>query len=491
MEIQQLIRIVSDATKEQISEEDRKRAAVIVSWQRDMRAIANSKSIPWKRSVLSMMKFLTDAMDEPNNVSARIYASQMLTQLPKEWIVFDTIDSWLKTINFLITRAPEYSPVKTTRVFFPLSKIFVFFMTTTSGSVLFRMEEFNRRMKSILDEWCSYLDSKESRQVLNPDLQINPSSGWLSPSSQSEFCLEQCLNYEYRNNSRFPYWKFKSFNHFFNRQMNLEKYRPLGVELDADGEDLAITSANDGTVYRISENVAYNGKFWMKGQEFSLFDMMGGGVDIDGRRTPAFSIDKFIGGSVMQSFLSGSDYHRWHAPMTGKVIEARRINGMTFSSLLTEGLDLGAGVLSQGYAAMVNTRGLIIIENSKLGQVAVIPIGITEISSINITVSKGQKVQKGDELGYFSYGGSSLALVFQKGMIEKFSVTESSSEFLANSAVLNRMESESKCKNSSTCEGNLGCLMVRATIAIARKQKCGESGKYSKTSKKRRIEKYV
>jgi phosphatidylserine decarboxylase len=52
--------------------------------------------------------------------------------------------------------------------------------------------------------------------------------------------------------------------------------------------------------------------------------------------------------------------------------------------------------------------------------VCVIPIGITEISSITIGVKPGQRLAKGDELGYFSYGGSTLAIIFQPGAIRKY-----------------------------------------------------------------------
>ncbi|HZI04873.1 MAG TPA: phosphatidylserine decarboxylase, partial [Archangium sp.] len=57
-----------------------------------------------------------------------------------------------------------------------------------------------------------------------------------------------------------------------------------------------------------------------------------------------------------------------------------------------------------------------------IGMVCVIPIGITEISAVTITVGKGQLLKKGDELGYFSYGGSSMCLVFQPGAIDHFTV---------------------------------------------------------------------
>jgi phosphatidylserine decarboxylase len=135
--------------------------------------------------------------------------------------------------------------------------------------------------------------------------------------------------------------------------------------------------------------------------------------------------DSFVGGDVFQSFLSGADYHRWRSPIDGVVKEARVVNGLMFSELASEGYDSSAGTKSQGYEASVNTRGLVFIQSDDpaIGMVCVIPIGITEISSVSIQVKAGQRVKKGDELGYFSYGGSSMALVFQPGAIRKFTVT--------------------------------------------------------------------
>ena len=60
--------------------------------------------------------------------------------------------------------------------------------------------------------------------------------------------------------------------------------------------------------------------------------------------------------------------------------------------------------------------------DATLGTVCVVPIGITEISSVQINVDAGDQLAKGDELGVFSYGGSSMALVFQPGAIANFTV---------------------------------------------------------------------
>jgi len=122
--------------------------------------------------------------------------------------------------------------------------------------------------------------------------------------------------------------------------------------------------------------------------------------------------------------LSGADYHRWHSPIAGIVRRAEIVEGLTFSDAESAGFDDTAATYSQGYETAVNTRGLVFVESPDrtIGMVCVMPIGITEISSVTITVKEGDEVGKGDELGYFSYGGSSLALVFQPGAIDQFTV---------------------------------------------------------------------
>lgn len=457
MESIELIRIASAALSDKISDEDKEKAKQFVLWQEETLKVAKAENIPLNAAVLKLKNYLLDLLSDVDNSMARMYASQMLTELPKKWIVFHSIEDWLTCINYSITRAPVFTPIKEKQMFFPLSKLFVFYMFTPSGNVLFRDNEFNRRVTSALTEWCKYLDSSDSKKVLNPSLKIPAIDGWLCEAAQQEFCLEQSTNFKKRDDDLF--WGFKSFNSFFHREMDLETYRPMDTCEDENSVDVSIVSANDGSVYRIERNIGLSGKFWAKGQEYSLFDMLGGGKDLAGACTPRELIDFFIGGDVMQSFLSGSDYHRWHSPISGTVSYSRRIEGMTFSSLLRVGFDRGAGVKSQGYGTMVNTRGLVILDSPVLGKVAVIPIGITEISSVNITVKEGQILRKGEEMGYFSYGGSSLALVFQPGMIKTF-VARVQEEPQRSSA-------KNSCKTSATCKAEKGCLMVRSTIAIA------------------------
>ena len=67
---------------------------------------------------------------------------------------------------------------------------------------------------------------------------------------------------------------------------------------------------------------------------------------------------------------------------------------------------------SAGYQ-FVQARGLILIE-SDIGLVAVLPIGMAQVSSVVLSVKKGDYVEKGQEISFFQFGGSAIVTVFQK-----------------------------------------------------------------------------
>ena len=63
-------------------------------------------------------------------------------------------------------------------------------------------------------------------------------------------------------------------------------------------------------------------------------------------------------------------------------------------------------------------RGLIVIESPEVGLVAVLPIGMSYVSSVNLSARVGDTLRKGDEFGYFLFGGSDIVMVFQdKGIV--------------------------------------------------------------------------
>ena len=50
---------------------------------------------------------------------------------------------------------------------------------------------------------------------------------------------------------------------------------------------------------------------------------------------------------------------------------------------------------------------------TKIGLVAVLPMGMAQVSSVVITAEVGVTLRKGEEISYFQFGGSDIVLVFE------------------------------------------------------------------------------
>ena len=102
--------------------------------------------------------------------------------------------------------------------------------------------------------------------------------------------------------------------------------------------------------------------------------------------------------------------HRYIRPKDDKEIPAEHRGGLTFGAGASE--DLGAPD-TPGYQ-FIQARGLILIDNPVLGLVAVLPIGMAQVSSVVLSVNQGDVVEKGQEISCFQLGGSDIIMVFQK-----------------------------------------------------------------------------
>lgn len=83
----------------------------------------------------------------------------------------------------------------------------------------------------------------------------------------------------------------------------------------------------------------------------------------------------------------------------------------------------GSRLNAQGYLSAIATRGIVFIEadNPAIGLMAFIAVGNYEVSTIEIEVTEGQHVEKGEELGLFHFGGSSFVVLFrEETMLEGF-----------------------------------------------------------------------
>lgn len=196
---------------------------------------------------------------------------------------------------------------------------------------------------------------------------------------------------------------------FFTRKVK-DSARPVA----SPDDDNVIANPCESKVFNVARDAKLRDKFWIKGQPYSVIDMLA--------NDPLS--EQFAGATVYQAFLSALSYHRWNAPVSGKVKRCFVRDGTYFSEPLFESsadggeIDTGGITVAQGYLSALATRAIIFFEadNPAIGLMAFIGIGMDEVSTCEITVKEGQHVKKGDEIGMFHFGGSSFCLLFRKGV---------------------------------------------------------------------------
>ncbi len=187
--------------------------------------------------------------------------------------------------------------------------------------------------------------------------------------------------------------QYSSLNDFFIRQLR-EGARPIHPDADA------MVSPVDGTLVAVGE-ISNNHTFVVKGQTYTVAELLNNSE----------YVSRFNAGAFAVIYLSPSNYHRIHSPMTGKVIAFERIPGKVYP-VNDRGMRLMPRVLSRN-ARLVS---YITAENKTM---ALVKVGAMNVSSIRY--SRGDQppvdVMKGEELAYFEFG-STVVLLWEKGMFQ-------------------------------------------------------------------------
>ncbi|AOJ90735.1 phosphatidylserine decarboxylase [Burkholderia sp. MSMB0856] len=311
---------------------------------------------------------------------------------------YASIGELMTVIDHLMTYTPPFS--ETSLIVCPLNAFLDWPMCMPSGHAAFRDAAVNAHLKQVLNVWCDFLGGPHSRAHLD----TSPPDGWFCDEARKRLGLSQ---FQYREDQ--PHWGFDSWNDFFTRRFRAGA-RPVAAPDDAH----VIVSACEAAPYHTASNVKIRDTFWIKGQPYSLRDIF----------TPARLplAERFVGGDLYQAYLSAYNYHRWHAPVRGTVTHAYRVDGTYYSVAEAEGPDPAGLNDSQGYMTAVAARAIVAIDcdDPGIGTVAAVFVGMGDVSSCIVEVVPGQRVDKGDEIGYFQYGGSTCCLLFETGVIDRF-----------------------------------------------------------------------
>ena len=129
---------------------------------------------------------------------------------------------------------------------------------------------------------------------------------------------------------------------------------------------------------------------------------------------------RFNGGTLTHTFLNVFDYHRYHFPIDGTIVEMKKIKGVNAVGGYTSydpNLKLYVLDCDDTSWQIIETRDSVILD-TEYGLVAILPIGMSQICSCNFepNLKVGDKVHKGDPLGYFLFGGSDIVMLFEKGI---------------------------------------------------------------------------
>lgn len=196
---------------------------------------------------------------------------------------------------------------------------------------------------------------------------------------------------------------FNSFNDFFTRKLK-KASRPVTLMQDE------VCAPADGR-YLAFEKISKLDTFFIKGESLNLKHL-----------TFDNEISKiFDEGSMLIARLAPTDYHRFHFPVDCVPQRTHLING-TYLSVHPVALK------RQIRNFLENKRMTTLLTNTPVGNCLMIEVGATCVGSINQTFKSGISYSKGTEKGYFSFGGSTVILIFERNKVEL------SSDILKNTA---------------------------------------------------------
>ena len=272
-------------------------------------------------------------------------------------------------LDYLVTLVP------TERQVVPECLKFYYIINQAPDDALNKDGQFNAWMKHLVQAWGAFLDTPASAAGIetfrkatnyNMDDYIEGPSGW------------------------------QTFNQFFAREVKSGS-RPVAEPRN----DKVVVSPADA-VFMGQWPIDEDSNITVKGANWSIAELLDGSP----------YADAFKGGTYTHSFLYIDDYHRYHVPVAGTVREVRNVSGKVYMDVFREE-DGTLNVVDGDTYQFNQERGLVVIDSPEVGLVAVLPIGMAYVSSVNLTTEVGAELRKGDQFGYFMFGGSDIVTVYQ------------------------------------------------------------------------------
>lgn len=187
-----------------------------------------------------------------------------------------------------------------------------------------------------------------------------------------------------------PIEDYESFNDFFIRELKPDA-RPIDNAADA------LVSPADGKVLAF-DSIKGLDSFFVKGQEFSLDNFM---------QDRSLS-EKYEGGTLLIIRLAPVDYHRFHFPADGRISRSKFIDGAYYSVS-------PYAVKNNLRIYWENKREYSVLHTQIAGNIVLCEVGATMVGGIAQNYTPDSDVTKGQEKGWFTFGGSTVVMLLEKG----------------------------------------------------------------------------
>lgn len=184
--------------------------------------------------------------------------------------------------------------------------------------------------------------------------------------------------------------QYSSLHDFF-----IRKLKPGARKIDQ--HPYSVISPVDGTIESFGE-ITENAELFVKNQHYSFSEMLG----------DDFAALKYKEGFYFVIYLSPSNYHRIHSPITGKIIKQWKLGDRSYP--------VNRLGLTYGKKPLVKNFRYITEISHENGTLAVVKIGAMFVNSIE-TIHPSNQLSRGEEFAYFSFG-STVVLLFEKGTFQ-------------------------------------------------------------------------
>ncbi|KAK3501504.1 phosphatidylserine decarboxylase-domain-containing protein [Neurospora crassa] len=237
------------------------------------------------------------------------------------------------------------------------------------------------------------METKRIRKLLK-SLSVKQGKKYDDPNSKAE--IPKFIQFHGLDLSEVaqPLEEFKNFNEFFYRALK-PGARPCSAP---ENPRIVVSPADCRCVVFNSIDTATN--VWIKGREFTVKRLLGDAYPED--------VARYEGGALGIFRLAPQDYHRFHIPVDGVMRQPKTIEGEYYTvnpMAIRSALDV--------YGE--NVRVLVPIDSPVFGRVMVVCVGAMMVGSTVITRNEGDEVKRGEELGYFKFGGSTIVVLFEPG----------------------------------------------------------------------------